>query len=184
MLLALTLVAIGSIALAVAVIAIIGAQLPASHHVASRIRLAASPDTVWALVSRLERWPEWNPACRGMTRGPDRDGQPFWTMKSSFGDLPMLVAQLEPPHRLVTRISPADGSRLPFEGTWSYLVQPDGDGCMLTIHEHGRISNLVFRGLARYVFGHHSSLDRTLQGLATHLELDAVPEHLPIERSP
>lgn len=179
MLLAIVLVTVGSIALALAVTALIGASLPATHHVGSRIRLAAPAGTAWHAVSQLEQWPEWNPACRRMERGPDRDGRPFWRMASSFGELPILVVELTPPRRLVTRISPPSGSRLPFGGTWTYLVAPDGQGATVTIREDGEISNLVFRALARFLFGHHTTIDKTLLALARCFDQDEVaPEHL------
>ena len=62
---------------------------------------------------------------------------------------------------------------LPFGGTWTYEITPDGGGSRLTITEDGEIYNPLFRFMARFVFGYEgtiasymSSLEKRLAGPA------------------
>ena len=70
------------------------------------------------------------------------------------------VVEIVPPSRLVTKI--VDETQ--FGGTWTFEVTPIPSGSRLTITERGEIYNVVFRALARYVFGYTGTMDGFLEG--------------------
>jgi hypothetical protein len=85
------------------------------------------------------------------------------------------VVEWVPSVRLALRI---DDPGLPFSGSWTYSIQPDRDGSLLTVVERGAIKNTLFRSLARFVFGYHSMLDGYLRALGTRLGEETTPEHV------
>jgi hypothetical protein len=52
-----------------------------------------------------------------------------------------------------------------FGGTWTYELAPDGDRTRVTITENGWVDNVVFRFLAKYVFGHDATQNQYLSSL-------------------
>jgi uncharacterized membrane protein len=55
-------------------------DIDATAPVAARdqIEVNADPDTVWAVISGIEHWPEWNPAVSSVALdGPLRPGTTF-----------------------------------------------------------------------------------------------------------
>jgi hypothetical protein len=72
------------------------------------------------------------------------------------------VEVFDPPRRIVTRI---DRSERAFGGTWTYELRPVATGTELTITEDGEVYNLIFRTLARFVFGHTATIDAYLRDL-------------------
>jgi hypothetical protein len=151
------------------------------HHVASvRVRIAAPPPEVWATVRDFGAWKEWNPAVKGMERLPDRDGKERWRLSDATGGFPSLVEVSTPPSAgnpgvLRTRIDDPD---LPFGGTWTWEVAPDGAGAAVTITEDGEIRNPIFRLLARFVFGYHGTAEKFLGALARRHGAEAATERV------
>jgi hypothetical protein len=56
----------------------------------------------------------------------------------------------------VTRI--ADPS-LPFGGTWTYDLKPQGSGTELTITEDGEVYNPIFRFMSKFVFSQTATIE-------------------------
>jgi hypothetical protein len=69
---------------------------------------------------------------------------------------------MTPPRRLVARIA---GDNLPFGGTWTFEITPEGDGAKLRITERGWVSNPIFRFVSRLVLGYTSNLEMYLRSL-------------------
>jgi hypothetical protein len=114
-------------------------MLPAAHETTRSATFAVPSTLLYQVIADRERYREW------------------WD-----DDTPTTVVESHPPERLVTRI--VDG--LPFGGTWTFEVAPDGDGSRLTITERGEVYNPIFRVISRYVFGHTSTIDRFLAAFA------------------
>lgn len=99
-------------------------------------RIDAPPERVWEVFSRVERWPEWNPACR---QAKYLSGRPWkvdsvfeftvkpWWREVSFK--PTVVASA-PPQRVVW-LGKADG----IYGQHTFSFDPEGDGTRATSHE-------------------------------------------------
>ena len=70
-----------------------------------------------------------------------------------------------PGQRMVTRIRDTD---LGYAGQWTYLFTAENGGTRVTIREDGEVSNVLFRFMSRYVFGHTATIDSYLTSLAKH----------------
>ena len=54
---------------------------------------------------------------------------------------------------------------LPFGGTWTLEITSEAGGAALRITEDGEIYNVIFRFMARYVFGYTSTIEGFLRDL-------------------
>jgi hypothetical protein len=71
---------------------------------------------------------------------------------------------------MITRIRDTD---LGYSGQWTYTFAAENSGTRVTIRENGEVSNVIFRFLSRYVFGHTATMDSYLTSLAKHFGEDA-----------
>jgi len=91
------------------------------------------------------------------------NGQPSWREVDSHGEaIPYAVVEAAPPKRLVTRIA---DPKLPFGGTWTFEIFPLPAGATLRITENGEIYNVIYRFMARHMFGYRVTLDAYLKSL-------------------
>ena len=98
--------------------------------------------------------------------GPERASR--WLGKINFE-----LADDVPPQRMVTRILDTD---LGYSGKWTYLFTAENGGTRVTITEDGEVSNVLFRFMARYVFGYTATLDGYLDSLAKRFGESATPQ--------
>jgi hypothetical protein len=78
-----------------------------------------------------------------------------------------------PGQKLVTRILNTD---LGYGGKWTYEFIPEGGGgTRVKITEDGEVSNVLFRFMSRYVFGHTATIDTYLTSLAKRFGEDVTP---------
>lgn len=158
----LALFAVLALVLLVGVIALIGYLLPQDHVASRSTRLAAPPDTVFDLVHDVGQAASWRTDLKRVEMLPPVDGRVRFREEGRNGSIVMEIVEATRPTRMVTRI--ADPEQ-PFGGTWTFELVPDGDGTRLTITERGEIYNVIFRALARFVFGYTSTLDAYLKSL-------------------
>jgi hypothetical protein len=158
------LVVAGLVVFAVAALATLaGAMLPRDHVARRSLRLhRTAPNDLWAVVADLAGAPAWRPDVKTMERAPDRRGHPVWVEHGANGDLAFEIVEAAAPRRLVTEI--VDSSM--FGGTWTYEIGGEVESAVLTITEHGWVSNPIFRLVSKYVFGHHATMDGYLRNLA------------------
>jgi hypothetical protein len=167
--------AVGALVGLVALLATVGAFVPRRHVATCAVRLRAKPQEAWDVVSDFAAWPSWAPDVRAMDRLPDRDGRAAWRMSSRQGAIATEVLVWTPPERIVTRI--CDDS-LPFGGSWSWEIEATPEGSRVAITEDGEIKNLVFRAMARFLFGYHATQDKFLRALAARLGETATVERV------
>lgn len=79
------------------------------------------------------------------------------------GEKDYLIAEEQPPRRLVSRVREG----LPYGGTWTFELAPEGNSTRVTITEHGQVYNPLFRFLSRFVFGQTATMDQFLADLRT-----------------
>lgn len=131
----------GTLAVIVALVAIVGAMLPQKHTASRTARVPLAPAALYPILVQ---------------------------MAQASTDPPVRLERQEPPSLLVTRIS---DPKLPFGGSWTYRIEPAGTGASdLTITEDGEVYNVIFRFVSRFVLGHHATMDafiRDLQARAT-----------------
>ncbi len=174
-----TLLVFGLPVLAMGVSMVVGFFLPETHDVASRARFDVPPDTIWADVSDPERAASWRPDVKSVELLIDRDGPLAWRETGPTGSLTYERVAFDPPRRLVIRVDEPD---LPFSGEWDYEIAPAGSSAVLTIRERGEVHNPVFRFMARFVFGYHSTLDGYLVALGRKYGEEVTPRHIPVEK--
>ena len=121
----------------VGVIALIGYFLPAGHEASRSADFNKPPDAVFALLSDVNNYRSW------------WDG----------ADVKSEVVESVPPARIVTRVV----GETQFGGTWTIEITPIPAGSRMTITERGEIYNVIFRALAKFVFGYTSTIDSCLQ---------------------
>jgi hypothetical protein len=152
---------VAGLAVLVLVVAIVGALIPRAHTASRTARIALPPDALFAVLSDVDRYPSWRPDVTSLERRPDRDGKPAWIEDVGGMKIPLHFERLEPPSLLVARI---DGD-LAFGGAWTYRIVPAPGGSDLTITENGEVYNVIFRFMARFVFGYHATLDAFIRHL-------------------
>jgi len=137
------LIVIGLLVGLAVLVLIVGALRPASHVATLTYRVAASPDSVFRVISDVEAQPRWTPEITKVERLPDNAGRPAY--RENFGGFEAMTVITEsvPDTRLVKEILPTG----PFYGTWTWELVPDGAGTRLTITERGTVGNPFFRGM-------------------------------------
>ena len=67
-----------------------------------------------------------------------------------------------PPTSLKRRIATEN---LPYSGTWSFWLEPNGENTVGRITEDGQVFNPVFRFMSRFVLGQTRTMDAYLRAL-------------------
>lgn len=121
----------------------------------SEIFIAAPPEEVWALISDLERGPEWSVVtleCEITSEGP-RDVGCTYRAVSRFAASKIMteheVVEWEPPHKMVTTVTKGAESIV----TWT--CEPQAGGTLLTMSNEfavpGALPGLIADKLAQQV---------------------------------
>lgn len=159
------LISVISLASLLLLIVVIGACLPQKHTVSRTISLHHPADQVWSLISGP---PTWRPSVTNYQELPPHEGHRMWRETDKHGQTIMFEAiESTPAHRLVTRIA---DPKLPFGGTWTYEIVPQGGSCTLTITENGEVYNPLFRFVSRFIMGHTATIDGYMKALNTKLK--------------
>jgi uncharacterized protein YndB with AHSA1/START domain len=147
----------------VGAIALMGARLPEEHTVSRTVELSQSPQQVWDVIAGPPTWRPEVARFEVLTEGVHRK----WIEYGRHGEkMTYEVVESDPPQKLVTRIA---DPRLPFGGSWTYVITPAATGSSLTITEQGEIHSAVFRFVARYVQGYTATIDKYLNALRAKL---------------
>ena len=158
-----------ALAAAAAIVTVIGWRLPVRHRAARESTYPIARDSMFSLLTDVERFTEWRSGMKRVEARPAVDGRPRWLEAGGDGEILVELVQAVPGERLVTRI--ADPG-LPFGGTWTYELA-DAElanltrGTRLRITEDGEVYNPIFRFMSRYVFGHSRTIERYLADLRT-----------------
>ncbi len=155
-----------------AVLLIVPGLLMAPNHVSVRtIALNSKPEVVWDALTNFEELPTWRSGVKRVEVKKTGDQ----TLIIEHGDEQAMTFRLlafDPPHRFQTEIADDD---LPFAGTWTWELKPQGRGCALTITEHGNIKSAPMRTVAAVLMDPAQTQDQYLRELAAHLDEDAEP---------
>lgn len=156
---------VAALAALIVVILAVGAMLPVEHVASASAAYARPPQQVWDAITDYQRFPQWRTGVAHVEARTFSDGARGWVEDGANGPMPLAIDAEEPPRRLVMRIA---SDELPFGGTWTYELAPEGAGTRLRITEDGRVTNLFFRFMARFVFGHTSTMATYLTDLGAH----------------
>ena len=150
----------GGLVLLVAIVALAGAMLPRDHHATRQARYRQKPEAIYfALAGPVD----WRSDVKASGNLPDRDGRKQWWEQDSHGrKVTYELVEDKMPSRRVTRIAEKD---LPFGGTWTIEISPAPEGSVVRITEDGEIYNVIFRFVARFIFGYTSTIEGYLRDL-------------------
>ena len=163
----------GLLVLVVLIVCVTGYMLPKSHVASASARFAAPPDSIWTSLTDVPAFPRWRPGLARVELLPDENGQPGWREHGKHDAVTYRVVESVPPRRLVTRIA---DQNLPYGGTWTYDLSPDGSGTRLTITENGDVYNPIFRFVSRFIMGHTATMEGILRALGTRHGETVAPE--------
>lgn len=142
---------------------VVGVSLPVQHTVTRAAVYRESPEILWRAIDTPAEFPAWRKTVTRVALGTSPDGKLAWTEYDRHGrPIPYEAVETDPPRKLVTRIT---NPKLPFGGTWTFEITPQGAGAELRITETGEIPNPFFRFMARYVYGYRSTLNTYLDAL-------------------
>jgi uncharacterized protein YndB with AHSA1/START domain len=138
-------------------------MLPEKHTVTRVGRYHQPPEAVWSAITNIEAMPNWRDGVKSVKRLPDHDGLPSWVEMTGAGAIPLETVASQAPVKLVVRIA---DPKLPFGGTWTYVISGTPEGSELRVTEDGEVSNLIFRFMSRFVFGYSATIEGYLKSLA------------------
>lgn len=153
----------------------VGALLPRDHVASGSAVVSKNIDDTWTMVRGTADAPKWR---RGLSKIEVSQGTPEaplrWTEHTARGALSFILVDEQRPSKLDIKI---DDTNEPFGGTWTFELTPDANGTRLTITERGFVNPPPFRFLAKFVFGHATTIRNYLADIsrATGGEAAAVP---------
>ena len=165
---------IGLLALMIGGVLLIGWRLPERHTATKSVRLSRSPRDVYALLRNFEAAPRWRSDVKNVEMLPPVEGHIRFREHGSNGEITFQVDEDIPNKQIVTRIL---DTHLGFGGRWTFeLLDEEAAACTLRITEHGEVSNVFFRFMSLYVFGHTATIDRYLRDLSAAFGETYEPE--------
>lgn len=160
------------VVLAVVLIALIGWRLPSQHSATRSVVLHKSPDTVYAVTRDFASMPKWRADVREVKVTTEPNGRVRFREEGKHGAVNYELAEDSPGQRIVTRITDTD---LGYSGKWTYVFTAEGANTRVTITEDGEVSNVIFRFLSRYAFGHTATIDSYLTSLGKQFGETVTP---------
>lgn len=162
-----------------------GMSLPPNHTAARTATLAAPPDTVWAVVTDVAKFPRWRSNVDSVEVTQSPDGRLKWRETSGGDRVSFEATTTTRPSHFVARITDRG---LPYGGSWDYRILPNGSGSRVTITENGEVYSPIYRIVSRYVMGHTATIDAYLGDLAARVGGSDAPytptNPLPVTRDP
>lgn len=163
---------VGVIVLIFAVMALIGSQLPRAHTASRSIVLRQPRANVYMVIRDFKSAPAWRSGVKSVDI-IETPGQKLRFLEHGSDDVTYEVTEDVPSERMVTRILNTD---LGYSGQWSYELTDENGGTRVKITEDGDVSNVLFRFMSRYIFGHTSTMDAYLTALAKKFGETATPQ--------
>jgi uncharacterized membrane protein len=145
------------VVLVAGVVGLIGCTLPAEHTISQTVVVPATADRVFALISHVQDYPHWRTGVTSVDVLPEEAGQFHWVEETSMGKVPQFLTANEPVSKRVVTI---DDANLPWGGTWTYQVVPQGYTTQLTITEHGYVKNVYLRFADKFLLGQSSTISQ------------------------
>lgn len=164
---------VGVIILAILLVALIGSRLPKDHSATRSVLLPKSPESVYAVARDFASIPNWREDVREVKVTTDENGRVRFREEGKHGAVNYELAEDSPGKRMVTRIT---DTNLGYAGKWTYVFAAEGTGTRLTITEDGEVSNVIFRFLSRYAFGHTATIDSYLTALGKQFGETVTPQ--------
>ena len=127
------------------------------------LQIAADPQTVFSVISAIDRWPSWNPDVKSVTlQGPVQPGTVFrW--KSGPSSLTSTLQVLDPPSEIAWT-----GTTMGIKAVHVFRFQANDGGTLARSEEswEGLIASLL-KGYSR------RTLDKGIRSVLAHLKVEA-----------
>jgi len=150
-----------AVVIVAAIVVLVGAALPKEHVASRKILLRASPTDVFALIAGPSDW-------RGVKYELLSESPLKWRETDSSGDAIVYErVETSAAKRIVNRIA---DPKLPFGGSWTYELVPNGAGSELTITENGEVYNPLFRFVSKFIMGHTATIEKYQRDLVAHFK--------------
>jgi hypothetical protein len=150
----------------VGLVVVIGYMLPVSHLASRTIKLRVPADRVWTAISDFKGSVGWRDDLKSVEQVEHRPGVFAWKEIGKNGDsLTYLILEATPETKLVRKVA---DEGIPFGGTWTFEMNGENEGTLLTVTENGEVYNPIFRFVSRFVFGHYASIDKYFAQLKRH----------------
>lgn len=140
-----------------------GTTLPETHRVAKTVRLEATQDVVWALITDYQNTPEWWSDVKSVEEETRPDGtRVTWNIDQHGERLGFVTSEVTPPTKLVRKIL---DEGLPFGGVWIFELATDGGATQLTLTEDGFVTPPFFRAAMHLIIGEDAKINSFLTAL-------------------
>src|ERR1700683_2017687 len=146
----------------VGLVAAIGAAIPEKHTASRSAHFHQKPDAIWQALTDYQAFPSWRKSVERVEAIPSGNSLPACKEIQKAGSIPLQTVSQNPPTELVVAI--ADPT-LPWGGTWTTLITPETDGCLVRITEDGDVHNVMFRFVSRFILGYTAPIDTYLRDL-------------------
>jgi len=151
---------------------LIGALLPKNHVASRQIVIHRSLAEVYQSVRNFEAAPSWRSDLERVEVIPTDDNHIRFREHGKHGAVTYDLVEDRPNEKIVTCIVDKD---LGYSGTWTYVFTDEPDGTRVEITERGEVSNILFRFMSRFVFGHSSTIEQYLAALGRKFGEETSP---------
>ena len=154
------LIAIGVLVVLIVVVVAVGMALPKAHTASRSALFKCTPERLFALIDGPQTWRSTVKKYELVTAS---NGPRQWRETDSHGHtITYEAVERQPPTLLKTRIVTGN---LPYSGTWTLNLAPEGGSTRLFITEQGEVYNPVFRFVSRFVIGQNRTIEIYLRDL-------------------
>ena len=140
----------------------IGAMLPRAHVARAEALIPAPPARVAAMIRAVEEQPRWRKGVTAIEIVERRADGLRYIERQGRDAILFDFAETVPDARFAGTIA---DPKLPFGGSWTWDLVPQGEGTLVRIEEDGEVRSPVFRFFAKFVFGHEATMRRYLADL-------------------
>jgi hypothetical protein len=157
----LLLLLLGLVALVV-LVALVGALLPRDHVATRAAVFRQTPAVLFATIRDFAAQPGWRTDIKSIELLPPDHGAVSFRETSRQGAVTYRIVEELSGEKLVLEIA---DEALPYGGRWIFALRPVASGTELRITENGFVKNVIFRCLARFVFGYTATMESYLRDL-------------------
>ncbi|MGA2598440.1 MAG: SRPBCC family protein [Bryobacteraceae bacterium] len=153
-------IVIGGFAMLIVCVVAIGSLLPQKHVASRSASFRAAPEKLFSLIAGPQ---SWRPDVLRDESVPDTNGRELRRETARNGEtITYELLDRKPPQSITRRIATEN---LPYSGSWTTALQPQGETTTVRITETGQVYNPVFRFVSRFVIGHTRTIDTYLRAL-------------------
>ena len=123
---------LGGIVLLVVAVVVTGLLMPERYEGRSRVVYARTAEDVWDALIDYDRHPMTGKMKKSVEAQPSKKDLPIWVEDMGHGELiTVKTVEAERPRHMVREMT---SKAVPMTSRWEYTLEPDGEGCRLTIN--------------------------------------------------